>query len=418
MKNFIPIDVVTVGQLNGNTLFVGKMTFLQILSVYKLTERQESSEDPYSAKRSKTTNKDFQRHLNPTKLKEIAEFIESKLFKNKDKDKSSLNFFPTSILIALDHEIDYDSSKLNEQFLNEIYEKEKNLSSCFINADSSKIFIPKNAGISLIVDGQHRFCGMKLLYDSIKDKSKKEEIERFEFPITFLVGFDIYDLGLIFANVNFEQKPVNRSLYYDIFGSIPDMKRNEIKLAHDLTLHLNNNPDSPINGMIKLLGRGEGLFSQAFFVEKILKHLQSKAVWGEIYSDFLIGGDRHKRLPIFMKSYFKAIKDAYPSSWPKRVVRKSGTFYSSHGTDGYKFILCKSTGIGAFLRLIRDLYPLVEDKSEGEMYAELKRILCKVSDEKAEKLFSKEGKFARSGGEGLVSDLYTSLKTEFGLKSK
>lgn len=55
-----------------------------------------------------------------------------------------------------------------------------------------------------------------------------------------------------------EQKPVNRSIYYDIFGSAPG-ELSEIKLAHDLTLHLNNNENSPIRGMIKLLGRGNGL---------------------------------------------------------------------------------------------------------------------------------------------------------------
>ena len=203
---------------------------------------------------------------------------------------------------------------MNEKFLNEKYFK--GLSTTFINEDQTKLYIPKSHRIALIVDGQHRFYGLKRFYNSLKTSEDKQIIEDFEFPITFLIGFDIYQVGKVFATVNFTQKPVNRSLYYDIFGSVPDIERNDIKLAHDLALHLNNNDESPIQGMIKMLGTGYGLFSQSFFVEKMLMHFKEGGAWEGIYADYLDRGEQYKKLPEFMKEYYKTHK--HPLSGKKQ----------------------------------------------------------------------------------------------------
>lgn len=310
----------------------------------------------------------------------------------------------------MDHDIDYDSGQIDEKFLAGVYSDR--LSSCFIKNESI-LYIPKNRRIALIVDGQHRFYGVKKLYESpFLSAEDKQTIENFEFPTSFLIGFDIYQLGKVFATVNFTQKPVNRSLYYDIFGSVPDIEKNDIKLAHDLALHLNNSEESPLKDMIKMLGKGYGLFSQSFFVEKMLIHFKKRGVWEKIYADYINNGRDYKKLPIFMKTYLRCVEEAYNNAWPTRVERDEKLVYSPFY---YDFILCKTTGMGAIFRLIKDIYPLVEESSEKEMHDKILEIFNRLPKIEYMNLFSKTGDFGGTGGEGLQVKLYRHLQSKLRL---
>ncbi|MCZ7404646.1 MAG: hypothetical protein O8C67_06905, partial [Candidatus Methanoperedens sp.] len=248
-------------------------------------------------------------------------------------------------------------------------------------------------------------------YESLQKEEDKKKIDDFEFPTTFLIGFDIYQLGKIFAKVNFTQKPVNKSLYYDIFGSIPETEKNEIKLAHDLAMHLNNNEESPIKDMIKMLGKGPGLFSQSFFVEKMLIHFRNKGVWEKIFADYLTNGKEYKKLPIFMKIYLGCVEEVFITAWPIRINKDSKLVYSTYN---YGFILCKTTGMGAILKLIKDVYPLVENLSEKEMREKILEILKRIEKDYV-KIFSNQGDFGGTGGEGLQDKLYKFLKLKLGV---
>lgn len=409
-KNYFELDVIKIGQFQAGTVFVGKLKFSELSRIYRLTERKESLLDPYGDKSVDfaMADEEFQRHLNPSKLNKIAKFLKEQY--EQSAEKKEIGFFPTSIIIALDHDVDYEPAKLNDTVLKGMYSKE--LLSCFSNEGNTKLYIPRNEKIALIVDGQHRYYGVKKFYESLSEESDKEAIKDFEFATTFLLGFDMYQLAEIFATVNFEQKPVNRSLYYDIFGSIPNTERNDIRLAHYLALHLNNNAESPIRSMIKMLGRGDGLFSQAFFVGKMLMHFREKGVWEPIYADYLRDGREHKKLPIFMKKYLESVKESYSLAWPKLIEKEGRFVYSAYK---YDFILCKTTGMGAIFRLIKDIYPKVKDLEEDKMGRKISEIFCRILDEEAEKIFSKEGKFGGTGGEGLQVILYKFLKKELGL---
>ncbi len=410
VNNYYQTNVIPIRQIQTELVFVGKLQFKQLLTIHRLTERKESLIDPFDQKIVIPEHEDeeFQRQLSSNKLTKIANFLEEQL--ESFKKKKSIGLFPSSVLVALDHDIDYDPSQLDEKFLAGAYSDR--LSSCFIKNESI-LFIPKNRRIALIVDGQHRFYGVKKLYESpflsIEDK---QTIENFEFPTTFLIGFDIYQLGKVFATVNFTQKPVNRSLYYDIFGSVPDIERNDIKLAHDLALHLNNSDESPIKDMIKMLGKGYGLFSQSFFVEKMLIHFKKGGVWEKIYADYINNGKQYKKLPIFMKIYLRCVEEAYNNAWPTRVKRDEDLVYSPFY---YDFILCKTTGMGAIFRLIKDIYLLVEESPEKEMRDKILEIFNKLPKKEYMNLFSKAGDFGGTGGEGLQVKLYRLMKLKLGL---
>jgi len=411
MKNFFKIIALEVLQLNSKTgaVFTGRITFRELLTIHRLTERKESLIDPFGDSKIKkiVDDEEFQRHLNNNKLIDLGKFLESEF---EDINNSKI-IFPSSVIISLDLN-ENNTNTLNESDIDSFYEKD--LNSCFvINKENiSEIFIPKNERICLIVDGQHRFYGLKKFYDSIKDKDKKEKILDFQFITSILLGYDTFQVAEVFANVNFNQKPVNKSLYYDIFGSSVKVK-NEIQLAHFLALHMQNNDDSPLQGMIKLLGKGYGLFSQAFFVEKLLIHFKENGAWNELYEDYISNGESYLEIPKFLKAYFMAIKDNYENCWPRKVEREEGLVYSAFK---YEYVLCKTTGMGAFFRLIRDIFPLTKNlKDEKSIYNKCTEIFSKISIQEADRLFSKEGEYGKGGSEGFQIRLYKDLKNRYGL---
>ena len=212
--------------------------------------------------------------------------------------------------------------------------------------------------------------------------------------------------------MNFTQKPVSRSLYYDIFGSVPDPERNEIKLAHDLALHLNNNKESPLYNMIKMLGKGYGLISQSFFVESMLVHFKEDGVWEKIYSDYIRGGKEYKKLPIFMRVYLNCVEESYNVAWPVKIEKNGELVYSPYN---YDYILCKTTGLGAIFMLIKEIYPQVENLSEVEMKTKILNIFKRITKNESESLFSKEEEYGKGGGRGLQLKLYRYLKSKLKL---
>lgn len=409
-NNYFQINVMPIRQIQTGLVLIGKLQFKQLLTIHRLTERKESLIDPFGEKTviSVKEDEEFQRQLSQNKLNKIGQYLSAQF--GLLKENKALGLFPTSVIVALDDDIDYDPDKLDENFLEKVYSDK--LSSCFINKEGTILYIPKNKRIALIVDGQHRFYGVKKFYDSLHKEEDKKILEDFEFPTTFLIGFDIYQLGEVFATVNFTQKPVNRSLYYDIFGSVPNTEMSDIKLAHDLALHLNNNEKSPIQGMIKMLGKGYGLFSQSFFVEKMLIHFKEGGVWEKIYSDYINNGTQYKKIPIFMKIYLRCVEDAYNSAWPVKVTKNDELVYSPYY---YDFILCKTTGMGAIFRLIKEIYPQVENLSETDMHDKILEIFNRISKNEYMNLFSKTGDFGGTGGEGLQVKLYRHLKAKLKL---
>ncbi len=431
-NNYIKLSVVQVRQLQNGIVFTGKMKFSQLNQVYKLTERREKTLDPFDNSpidEAKVSN-EFQRQLSIKKLKEIQHYLFEEI--QQIAKKKSLGMFPSSVILynryyEIDDLVfdkgnesiaDNDEVNLTESIIDKSYNS--SLDCCFYIKDNNQqdlytLYIPNNPNSTLIVDGQHRFFGTKMLFDSLNDKTMKAIVNDFEFIITYLVGFDIYEVGQIFATVNFNQKPVNRSLYYDIFGSAPQTDRegnlqNDIRLAHDLTVHLNNNQNSPIESMIKLLGKGYGLFSQAFFVFNMLRVFRT-GIWNHYLIDYINQGNEYRDISKFMKSYFQALQECYPSAWPEKISKNNSLIYSSFS---YEYILCKTTGLGAYFRLIKNIYPVVKDEPD-KFKENIKKVFSKLDNESASVLFSKRGPYGGSGSEGLQDKLYKHLLSAYDL---
>lgn len=412
MNNYYKINAINVSQLKSGSagVFTGKLKFSELLKIHRLTERKESTIDPFGENKGiqEFNDEEFQRHLSIKKLNEIKSYISKEV---NNPSESTKAIYPSSVIISLDLHEDNSDSLTETEIENYFQEK---MSRCFVkqtNDTLAQIFIPKVERICLIVDGQHRFYGLKKYYEDLSN-DQKGQIEEFEFITTILLGFDPYQVAEVFANVNFHQKPVNRSLYYDIFGAA-STDRNQIQFAHFLTLHLQNSSDSPLVSMIKLLGKGYGLFSQSFLVEKLIPHFSENGVWYDLYNDFKNDGNRFYIIADFIKLYFKSIENKYHAAWPIPInPNDERPIYSSFK---YEYILCKTTGMGAFLRLMKDIYPLLKDTPKENWKEKIDTILSPIENKEAKLLFSKTGEYGGGGSEGIQLKLYRHLKYRLGL---
>lgn len=359
--------------------------------------------NPYQKEDSKKddflSSKEFyQRRVDSKRSEDIKAFIRRSVLQERDGVQMA-TLFPTSMILSLN----IDDEDINSNSLKQL------------DDDNCEINIKTNV---FIVDGQHRMMGMINLYDELDRLIRTDDDEyvfqyliKYKFNCTILVNYDLWEQGQVFINVNFKQKPVNKSLYYEIFGAEyreneTDKERNKIFLAHSITRVMNSNPVSPYFQRIKMLGTGVGFVSQAFMVEALIRLFKPNRLW---YFD------PEKRDVIDnnyfateLLSFFVAVKQLFSDYWPDKE--------STKGT-----IICKTTGTGAWIRMIDmmrsedDLQMLTSLKkcsAAGEVcqeYIEMVSGILSPLCSHAEKLFGKESEFSSSTGRGAETKLFKKM---------
>ena len=434
--NYTEIKFEVVTQITRGKLGFCKVRFEDIEKVVRFTARMEEKTDPLSTKSEQDeikieNHRFYQRIVNDSRTDKIQQFIIGEAikeykYKNGLSKTPSLGLFPTSTIIAVNT---FPASDITE-YEKEYYLLEKDVGNqitlCYKEDD--KIFLPQNNEVALIVDGQHRIAALRELYKRVNEDLRfgrknildivdssfipflKNRINNFEFLCTLLIDFDIFEQGEIFASVNFNQKPVDRSLYYDIFGSSPNTDKNELKLAHNLVSHLNYNEHSVLKGLIDMLGNGEGIVSQSAVMENLMKLFGKGKCWNLLYMDYRSDGEAYKTIGLFLRLYFKQIKITFKKYWPAPEVTNR---------KDYDSIIVKTTGMGAFIRLINDIYPDIiseysipsEDIEKG-----LENVFAKIANN-GDDYFSKKGNFMSGGGQGLQSKLYKQLAFDLGYRT-
>lgn len=435
MINYTEIEYQEVSQITRNKMGFSKVRFADLETIVRFTARTEEKTDPLSSATEieiiKEENTQFyQRIINDDRTYNIQQFIIGEAikeykFKGELSKTPSLGLFPTSTIIAINSYPAESLKEYEEEYYNLEKESGNQITLCFIK--ENKIYLPKENQIALIVDGQHRIAALRDLYFKVNENLKfgrkkvtdfvdssffaflKDRIKNFEFLCTILFDFNIYEQGEIFASVNFNQKPVNRSLYYDIFGSSPNTERNELKFSHDIISHLNYSVNSVLKGLIDMLGNGDGIVSQSAMIENLMKLFGRNKCWNLLYMDYRNQGEKHKAIPLFLKLYFKQIKESFKDYWPKDGVSKR---------KDYKYVLAKTTGMGAFMKLINDIYPIVNphhSATKEEIEKELKVIFSKIEENKDE-YFDNNSAFVKGAGQGLQSKLYKKLAFDLGYR--
>ncbi len=435
MISTLNLDISEIEQLVNKEIFISKMNVMQLKEIIKYTNRKSNENYPFQEgggveeeylyyQRIKDSDRAYQIKLF------FLKHIWNKYF-YKTKRISPLGTFPSSIILALNS---FDGISIEEY--NAYLGVEEKPETVYLKREEQKIVIPKS-NQALIVDGQHRIAGLELLLEeaerkeiTFKKANRKDyyakqgevpfeyiqaEIKKFNFIISFLIDFDLYEQSEIFATVNFNQQRVNKSFYYDIFGTANTGKTIE-KLLHDVASHLNYKEDSPLFHKIKMLGTGQGYFSQAFFVDALIPHFKNGG-FQFVYNDYQYGGAVFNKVPDFRKAYFRGIFILFDRFLP-----------SAPGV-AYKSNLLKTTGMGALILLLPKIFNYIKNKN---MVSTSKEVLSLPSNEiiqvvenifqeivvKGEEFFGETGNYSKGSGKGLQNKLFQDINNNLGLDSK
>lgn len=371
-------------ELNRNALFTQKVLYNDVVSDRNLTEVDGNADY-------------YQRRLDPKRLKDIKKYIYNSILDEKENVAVSA-LFPTAMILAVEHENVPDT---NNGIIDIEFDQNRRM---------------------YIVDGQHRLMAMRMLYEELNRYLFRDDEEQYifdylnsyKFSCTILVNYDIWEQGQVFINVNFKQKPVNRSLYYDVFGAEyiesndpKHLERNKIYLAHELTRYMNECENSPFFMNIKMLGTGKGFISQSFFVEALLPLFKDTGIWYFNPNSTSIPYDVLDACKSELLNFYSAVAKNFEKYW---------------GVDENNRVsfICKTTGVGAFTRLMSVLHRQLDKEVIAKLYATTPGGIC---DEyislinqymsplvaKQDELFGEDSIFGKTGGKGIEDSLFREL---------
>jgi DGQHR domain-containing protein len=262
-----------------NTLFNGINVFTQPMKVKDILAIS------YVAVRGRDTEEgSVQRVLSNFRVKQIREYV-----------LQGKNFFNTFIL---------NWNEENHQ----------------LKFADGKISIPIVPFSAQVIDGQHRLGGLQAALEIDPAVGERTVL------VSFTVGLSTKDAAQIFLNINTEQKPVPKSLIYDLFGIVESDKEHAINRAKDISIELNENDESPYYKLIKFPGSptGYGIVDLSSFVTTLKNYLKPNG----LFFNYNIT-DLNRQKIIFL-NYFTAIKFFYDQKemWN---VRAKNPFLQSAG---------------------------------------------------------------------------------------
>lgn len=161
--------------------------------------------------------------------------------------------------------------------------------------------IPLQGRRAQILDGQHRIEGLREAI-SIQPEIKEKEV-----LVSLTIGLSTKEAAKIFLNINSEQKPVPKSLIYDLFGEAVEDKEQAINRATDIIEYLNTDKASPFFQKIKYPGgaKGAGLIDLAILVNAIKPHLEIDGVFNRLQLSEI---EVQKKIIL---NFYSAIRNAY-----------------------------------------------------------------------------------------------------------
>jgi len=170
-----------------------------------------------------------------------------------------------------------------------------------IKFNDGKIEIPILPASAQVIDGQHRLGGLEAAMEIDPSIGNRTLL------VSFTIGLTTKEAAQIFLNINTEQKPVPKSLIYDLFGIVESDREHAINRAKDIATELNENEDSPYYKLVKYPGAptGYGIVDLSSFITTLKNYLKPN---GLFFNYNITDLDRQKT--IFL-NYFTAIKYFY-----------------------------------------------------------------------------------------------------------
>lgn len=111
------------------------------------------------------------------------------------------------------------------------------------------LILPLQGRFAQMLDGQHRMAGLQ------EAVNQKAEVADMEVLVSLIIGLNTKEAAKIFLNINSEQKPVPRSLIYDLFGEAYDDPESAITRVTDIVAFLNETEGSPYYGRVHYPGK-------------------------------------------------------------------------------------------------------------------------------------------------------------------
>lgn len=184
--------------------------------------------------------------------------------------------------------------------------------------DDGKLVIPIIERSAQLIDGQHRVAGLRAALEEAPGTV-------LEIPVALYQGLTTKECADIFLAINTEQKPVPKTLVFDLYGvadeSIIDTAAAR---ARDIAIGLNEEQDSPYFEQIKLPGspRRRGGIALSTAVTALKPLVEEK---GDFEQRGIFELEIQKKI---VKNVFSALKDRYGDQWddPKNAFMYASGF--------------------------------------------------------------------------------------------
>ncbi len=320
-NNSMVLNVMELVQKN-EVFYIGKIKVRDLINISTVhTRKMTESGDLKYLKEVKEiidsrinivdSEKGIQRALQIKRLKEIAKYV-----------REENGILPGSLILSINNKFNWDSDdefrvyeddgfKLNNSKIKDIYE----------------LTIYPNMVDTFIVDGQHRLASFIYATDII---------DKFEIPITIFLDLKIPMQAELFSNINGNQKPVKKSLLYDL-TEFKESEYSIIKKCHSIAKLFGSNANSPFYNKIDMLGNKNGVLSQAAFIDELIRYVKHRKF--NNYKSFL-QYKTDKEIVDILYTYFSAIKYVYNTEWDNTK----------------EYFILRTTGFGTLMKLMYYIY--------------------------------------------------------------
>lgn len=183
------------------------------------------------------------------------------------------------------------------------------------------LVLPLQGRFAQMLDGQHRIAGLQ------EAVNQNAEIADMEVLVSLFIGLNTKEAARIFLNINSEQKPVPRSLIYDLFGEAYDDPESAITRVTDIVSFLNETEESPYYGRVHYPGKpnSQNMVDLAIMVNAMKPAFERNGTFNQLQLSEI---ETQKKILI---NFYSAIKNRYEDVWDKP---KENVFLRAAGFSG------------------------------------------------------------------------------------
>ncbi len=203
-----------------------------------------------------------------------------------------------------------------------------------IEIDENNLIIPIVVRSAQLIDGQHRMAGLRAAVE--EDPS----IGSLKIPVAIYQNLSTKECANIFLSINTEQKPVSKTLVFDLYGIADDQIVDAAAArARDIAIALNEEEDSPYFEQIKLPGspRRKGGIALSTAVTAIKPLVENK---GDFEQRNISELEIQKKI---IKNLFSALKNKYSDQWDDKT---NAFLYASGFIGAIEFLRTKLLSYG------------------------------------------------------------------------